>query len=286
MPKSICIVLLLVLGSMVHAQLPNTDLYMFSFVESDKGLRLTSPKFLSGFNKTGYNNQPAFLSSNRLLVTTNARQKDQTDIILLDLDEEKLRYITKTSVNEFSPTLMPDGRNISVIRQDGKDQWLWQYPRDQSDGGNKIFRTLNDVGYHCWFNNESVGLFRVTDPISFSIGNVKTQVVENVLNDIGRCLKLNDQGELVFVHKVTEDFWYLKSFNFSTNKIKIISEIDDEDFEILSSGSYLIGKESKLYILQEGDDNWKEVADLAEYGIKDITRITSYRNKLIFVNKK
>ncbi len=270
----------------VFSQLPATDIFMFNFVEYDSELNLKQPTCLSGFNEGGYNNQPYFISPGELYISTNHEGNLQTDIVALDYDLGNYMFITKTdSISEFSPTLMPDRLHFSVIRQEGTDQWLWQYPLDKSNGGNPLLN-LNDVGYHCWLNQDEVALFRVTDPITLSVANVKTGKITDKLNDIGRCFQLDDEDNLIFVHKITSDFWYLKKLNPITNKISIISEIDVEDFVLLPSGSFLKGKGSKLYKLGIKDSNWTEVADLNEYGILNINRMAVSRNKLVLISNK
>jgi hypothetical protein len=61
-----------------------------------------------------------------------------------------------------------------------------------------------------------------------------------------------------------------------------------EDFEIMEDGSFLMGKGSKLYRYDPKAEVpvWKEIADLKEYEISSITRLTlSKGGKLALVGK-
>lgn len=284
--KIFLITYLSILSSFCVAQLPANDLFVLDFIEYDKELSIKNIKYLSNFNKGGYNNQPSFFDPNSLYITSNKESGDLTDIVKLDIRLGNYQFVTKTnSVSEYSPTIMPDRQNFSVIRQDGTDQWLWQYPLDKSTAGGPLL-ALTDVGYHCWLNDTEVALFRVTDPISLSIANVANGEVVDKLKNIGRCLRKDDFGNLIFVHKVIDNLWYLKSYDPRTNKIKVIAEVDQEDFAIMPSGDFIIGKGSKLYKLGTNDSNWTQVADLSQYGIININRMAISRNKLVIVSNK
>jgi len=60
---------------------------------------------------------------------TSIRNK-QADIYRYDLQSGATTQVTNTAESEYSPTLMPDRKNISVVRveADGKTQRLWKFP--------------------------------------------------------------------------------------------------------------------------------------------------------------
>ena len=270
--------------SVIIAQLPSTSIHQFKYVETDGGMSLLSPKYLTDFNPGGYNNQPSFFDSDNLIISSNLNEPGFTDIVKLNLRKYEFEYLTKTKkISEFSPTKMPNGTHYSVIRQEGEQQLLWAYPFDGKDGGYPLLK-IEDVGYHFWLNENQIALFRVTDPISFSIASIESQRVVDKLNNIGRCFKMDSEGNLLFVQKINEDFWYLKKYNLETDKITVVTEIDVEDFEVLPSGSYLKASKGKLYRMTSRDDNWKQVADLEQYGLNEVNRMAVYRNKLILVS--
>src|SRR4051812_9271744 len=75
-------------------------------------LSFGAPKRITDF--VGYNNQPYFMADGRSVLYTSNRNK-QTDIYRYDVASGKTTQVTDTSESEYSPTLMPDGKNISVV---------------------------------------------------------------------------------------------------------------------------------------------------------------------------
>jgi hypothetical protein len=51
------------------AQLPTTNVYLFSIQRTGDNFTFYNPRFLTGFNKYGYNNQPHFVSNNEIYLT-------------------------------------------------------------------------------------------------------------------------------------------------------------------------------------------------------------------------
>src|SRR6266478_1198199 len=109
-------------------------------------LKFGEPKKVTDF--AGYNNQPFFMPDGQSVLYTSIRNK-QADIYRYDLRDEATTQVTNTPESEYSPTLMPDRKNISVVRveADGKTQRLWKFPLD---GGapSLILENIKPVGYH------------------------------------------------------------------------------------------------------------------------------------------
>ena len=277
----------------VSAQLPSTDLYMFSLLNNGDRITLKKPVYLSGFNPDGYNNQPNFISPTQLYITSNHYDKDFTDFMRLDLIRDVYYRITETdSISEFSPTSRAMAGYFSAVRieKDAKTQSLWLYPEDHSNSGKRLFENIDNVGYHCWLSEMEVALCLVSKPtLKLAIGNVETGIVSHVLEDIGKCFRQDSNGDLLFVHKVSEDSWYIKSWSIEDKKATTITPTrpKSEEFTLLSDGTILMGEGSKVYSIHPSrDEYWKEVKDLSDLGITDISRLAVSRNKLILVSDK
>ena len=93
------------------------------------------------------------------ILYTSFRNK-QTDIYRYDIKHRRDYPGYEHAESEYSPTLMPDKKNISVVRveADGKTQRLWKFPLA---GGQPslIIETLKPVGYHHWIDDHTVALF-------------------------------------------------------------------------------------------------------------------------------
>ncbi len=98
-------------------------------------------------NSVGYNNQPAFLPDGSEILYTSIRDK-QADIYRYNIRSGSATQITNTPESEFSPTLMPGGKFISVVRVEADGtQRLWKFPLA---GGTPslILEKIQPVGYH------------------------------------------------------------------------------------------------------------------------------------------
>ncbi len=277
---------------MLSAQLPKTDLYMFTLLNNDTGISLKDPVYLSDFNPDGYNNQPFFINPEEVYITSNFYDKDFTDFIKLDIVNEEYYRITATdSISEYSPTPRALTGYFSAVRveKDGTTQSLWLYPNDHSNSGRRILEDVNNVGYHCWLSEEEIALFLVSTPMKLAIGNLETGIVSAVLENIGRCFQQNSDGDLLFVHKMTEDIWYIKSYNMEARKATIITQTrpNSEDFTLLSDGTIIMAEGSKVFSIHPGrDEYWNEIVDLSEFDILNISRLAVSGNRLVLVNTK
>jgi hypothetical protein len=274
----------------VSAQLPTSNIYLCNFEFNQNSLEISNIKFLTNFNAQGYNNQPYFLEKDRLFITSNYLQEDQTDIFQLNIEGENLLQVTDTDQSEYSPTPCPDGKHFSVIRVEptrNNAQYLWQYPIDRKNGGFYLFENLSTVGYHCWLNQEKLAMFLVGDPYhELVIGDIETQKLETLVDNIGRTLLLDETGKLLFVHKISNKFWYIKSYDPRTHLLEFVCRTLDqkEDFAILEDGSFLMASGSKLFHINAKKENiWKEIYDFEDWGIKNITRLKVFENQLAFV---
>ena len=293
MKNSLFTVLFSIANAMVFAQLPQTDVYSF-FIQktgSEKYL-VRNAKFLNSYNLDGYNNQPDFISNKTIFLSVQEKEGLQTDIYSLDVATRKLKVITDTPEAEYSPTLMPDGNYFSCIRVEkdkNNTQRLWKFPINRSNQGQPIFEKITGVGYHCWLSPIKVALFIVGDPHRLIIANTETQKFTELTSKIGRGMQKLDNGNLAYIQKLGPESWYIKELDLDSYRSSIIIETlkGSEDF-IVHNGTYLMGKGSQVYAFHPQEHNdWVPIFDLANYGIKEITRLSlNADNMLVVVDKK
>ena len=285
---STTIVLLSFVTALSAQELPSTSIAIF---ELDKGadLALTNAKFLTNFNPEGYNNQPAFFDENTMYISSDWKAEGKTDIVKLNLLRNAILKVTHTEESEYSPALSPDPKSFTVVTvpsgsTENPPQFIWKYPLDRSHEGEILSYDFSNVGYQCWINKNEIALFLVDDPNRLSIFNVETQKTKEIDNNIGRCLKVNSNGELIYVHKTGYNIWYFKSYDSRTGQKNVIGETrpGSEDFEILQDGSLIMAEESRIYLLSE-TGVWREIDNLRRLGIDNISRIAAYGNKIAIV---
>lgn len=268
--------------------LPNCNLYQFTITEKASGYSVLYPKFLTAFNKNGYNNQPSFISDFDLYLTSNYGDNGSTEVIKLNLFENKLTRVTSTKQYEYSPTAANKNYFSTVrVENDKKTQTLTLYPNNMDSSPRRFLPELDNVGYHTWISDSEVALFLVDESQDhvLAIGNVYDDSVSQIVSGIGRTLKFDGGHKLFFIHK-SVDKWFIKEYNTETRKIRTVIETIEsvEDFELLRNGTFICGKGSKLYFYNKGTAGWTVITDLKDYGIESISRIAIRKNKLILVN--
>lgn len=263
-------------------QLPPSQVYLFQLVQEGESsdVWLSKPRLLTAFNPEGYNNQPSFFNNNDLYLTVQTpADTTQTDVYLLNLDKGTKTRVTRTAESEFSPTLMPDIYYFSAVRIEADEngtQRLWQFPVDRMEKGRPVLPNMRNVGYHTWISRYFVALFIVGSPNLLVIADTRDGSWKRVTTDIGRCMQKLPNNNLAFLHKESERRWTIQELNVLENTFKPLAPalMGSEDFVVLPNGTLLSGQGSKLYSFRPGkSQEWTEIADLRNYGIKRITRL-------------
>lgn len=289
MKQTFLIIILALSGQLAYTQLPESNIYMFTYKLVNGEMSLSNAKYLTGFNPTGYNNQPSFINDNQILISSNYFDAAQTDILKLDIARRKITRVTATAQGEYSPTLLPNRREFSVIREilgGDVNQILWRYPISQQNKGKEALANEMTVGYHSWINGSELATFLVGDPHTLFIHNMIDERRKKIVNNPGRSL-ISKDGMLYYVHKITDNTWQIKEYDPLTGKSEVINQTikGSEDMEFLSDGSIVMAALNKIYMLDpDTSEDWKEVADLSEFGLENINRIKVRRNKILLVN--
>lgn len=276
-------VLSLIFAVGLHAQLPNTQVYVFDIAVADSTVTFKQPKYLTGFNQNGYNNQPYWLDRNKLVVSVQRPEMQQPDIFSFDLNTKTQTRMTRTLAGEYSPKGMGDGRKFSAIRQEyvGRDTVLrlWEFPTNLQDNGRPVFKYINGIGYYEWLNSAQLALFLVGNPNTLAIASVDTDSPRTLANNVGRCFKRLPNGNLAYVSKETPSWTIVEQNLYRLNESpRVVTSCvsGTEDFAILADGSYLMAGGSKIYRYDPiRNPQWREVVDLRFYGIRNISRIES-----------
>src|SRR2546422_10891570 len=105
---------------------PSSDIYIIKFKTHNGEMKFGAPLKIN--STVGYNNQPFFLPDGRSILYTSIRDK-QADIYRYDLRSGTSSQVTYTAESEYSPILMPGGKNTSVVRVEADGmQRLWKFP--------------------------------------------------------------------------------------------------------------------------------------------------------------
>src|SRR5262249_151327 len=178
---------------------PDTDIWLASFAPR------STPAVSKAVNITrspGYDNQPSFTPDGGAVYFTSNRGASQTDIYRYDISSGATTRVTNTPEGEYSPTVMPDGAHISVIRveQDGT-QRLWRFTLDDREP-EVVLDRVSPVGYHAWIDDHTRALFVLGQPATLQLADTRTGSAEEAARGIGRSLqRIPRSGTISYVDK-------------------------------------------------------------------------------------
>jgi outer membrane protein assembly factor BamB len=274
--------------------LPKTNLVVFDMQRNGNNFSFSNGRMLTSFNQSGYNNQPHFVNNYEIYLTSQAANSPQSDIISLSLATGVKTAVTATPESEYSPTLTPDRRFFTVVRTDAggeKRQRLWRYPVDRSTAGEAVLKYHTMVGYYTWLNNTQLACFMLEGAENYlALINTQNENSIRLANNIGRSLLRAPDGNLLFIHKGTPQTWFVKSLDPISNTSKIVIQTlpNSEDIVCLPDGTLIATSGSKLYAytMSQGNQNWREIANFAEYGLNSLKRLAINKDldKIVIVN--
>ena len=274
-----------------ESSIPNTEIYLSKISFPDNKFTLGQAKNIT--QNPGYDNQPHFLPGNNSLLFTSVRGEQanspQSDIYAYTFESSSTSQITATPESEYSPTLTPNGKSISVVRVDmDGEQRLWEYPINSETVTNTeaslVFPEITRIGYHVWRNQNEAFLFLVDED---SEGSEHTLVKamrgqknsELITSKIGRSLTMQPNNEaLIYVDKTFEDTWNIKRYDLTEKFSEILSPTLDgsEDLVWLDDSHLLMAKDQNI-LMRTVDDkyvDWLKIGDANSLGISgEITRL-------------
>lgn len=273
-------------GISLFAQLPTSNIFVFNLNRdfNKDSIYLSKPKYLTDYNKTGYNNHPYFMNEEELMISSSIPGQIQPDLYTLNINNKSRTRVTDTEPGEYSPRRMPDYYNFSAIRMEYLPNdtliRLWQFPLDRGTNGRPVFPDKYNVGYYSWLNSRDIVLFKVQTPNQLVKTDIYSGQEDLIVENVGRCFLPGSRGTLIYTQinpdGTTDLIQYDSRAYFDDQKRKkIISSLrGTQDFAVLQDGTLVAASNSEVYIFREGrDETWRKIADLSAYNIKGISRI-------------
>lgn len=251
-----------------------TDIWVAELLESGRGLRVGTPVNIT--DRDGYDNQPHFLPDGSGFLYTSIGSSGQADIHHFDLRRNRDRRLTRTAEGEYSPTPLSGG-GFAVVRveMDGR-QRLWAFD-DRGENPRLLLEAQEPVGYMAWADEHRIGLFILGEPHTLVGLDFRTGENRELLRSVGRSLHpVPGRSRVSAVHKASEDEWNIVELDLAGGDAVVLAPAlaPAEDFAWTPDGSLLMGRGSKLFLRRPGEmQDWVEIADLAEFGLSQITRI-------------
>lgn len=249
---------------------PDTEVYLFDLKMANNIWSITNPINIS--NNEGYDNQPSFWRDGESILYART-VNSQTDIARYFIESGNTAVLTDTMEgSEYSPTPTPD-RKISSVRLDTTGlQRLYEY---DFRGRNEILVDNLVIGYHSWISVTRIVAFVLGDPATMQIINIITGDAEIVGENIGRSLhQIPNSKHFSYVDKSMEK-WTINRMNPETQESFALTPVVEgsEDYAWTPTNQIVMGNGTKLF-LWELDFGWKEIADITEFGIEKISRLS------------
>jgi len=282
----LCGILVLILSPMSILSQQGTDLFLIQ-ITSD-GEKLVFSNSVKINETDGYNNQP-FFHPDGVSLFYSSGVGSNTDIYRYNIETGKTIRLTDTPDSEYSPTVMLDGKQFSVIQlvlSEGPREGAQPLVAFPIDGGQPelIYEDGEKVGYHAWIDPDNVAMFLLGSPNFLQIVNIKDLTSLCVADNIGRSLyKIPNQEAISFSLSKEDGSNIIMRYNLKTRKTEtIVSMLDGNNFYAwTSSGMLVMGVGSKLYGFRpEVDKDWQYIWDLNELGIKNISRLAVHPKTL------
>ena len=279
---------ILVVAALFQGASPATDVFVASFSVSGRKVAIGKPVNIS--NNSGYDNQPSFTPDGAAVLFTSVRgdrkpdpansAQTGSDIYRYELASNRLSQVTVTNESEYSPTVMPDGKHISVIQveSDGT-QRLWKFPLTPGKP-ELILSDVKPVGYHAWADARTVALFVLGEPPTLQLADISTGKAEIIANDVGRSILRIPAGGISFVHRETvgeQRTLIVKELDPVSKQVRplvrVIPGVDAPDLAWTPDGMLLLAANGKLHGWRRGADAFEVVADLESIGLRGVSRM-------------
>lgn len=248
---------------------PGTDIYVATLTRNTGGYVVGAPTNITA--RAGYDNQPSFSPDGRSVYFTSQRG-GQTDIFRYDLAEGTTVQVTSTPENEYSPTVMPDGRHFSVIRD--SVQLLWSFTL-QGRPVRALFDSIKPIGYHTWLNADTAFVFVLGNPATLRRAEIPRGTAVVVASNIGRGLaRVPGQRAISYVQRDSAGMSIVRLDPVSGSGTHLIRLPEgNEFFAWTASGDLFSASTNRLLLRKPGAGEWIEVVRFPDAGLQRISRL-------------
>jgi hypothetical protein len=254
---------------------PRTDIWVADLTLRDGRLAIGTPMNLTVH--PGYDNQPAFLLDGSGMLYTRIGADAQADVWRYDFAARMARAIITTPESEYSPTPIPGGGGISVVRVErDSTQRLWRFDADGSNPA-LLLERLKPVGYHAWTGTSTLALYVLGTPNALVLAAAGGDRADTVARDIGRSPQsIPGRHAATFVQRVDTTESWLAEVDGDTHAVRRLVRLPPgADFHAWTPGGLVLTTDgATLYQWDaRAGGPWVRVANLHALGLREVTRL-------------
>jgi hypothetical protein len=264
---------------------PDTEIYLAPLKIANGSVEVGAPVNIT--SSPGYDNQPSFTPDGAAVLFTSIRGgATQSDIFRYDIGSREISRVTQTPESEYSPTTMPGGGGISVVRVEADGtQRLWSIrPSGPKIEAAVLLADIKPVGYHAWADDHTLALFVLGQPATLQLADTRTGTARTIASDIGRSIqRIPGSGrvsDISFVQRERDGDAVrltIKRLNTATAEVTSITPAvpgsREADTAWTPDGTLLMVKDAVLYSWRTGQTGWKEAASLERLSLPGVTRL-------------
>ena len=251
----------------------DADIWLADLERRDGRLVMSPPR--EAIHRAGYDNQPYFTPDGRgFWFTALDEHSGQTEIFLYRTGGPFEQVTQSAPESEYSPTPIPDGSGISVVRVEADStQRLWKIPFDGSEAA-VLLPDLAPVGYHAWVDASTLALFVLGDPPTLRVADLGGGPARVVAEGIGRSIRTIPGATAVsFVTAAADSTTWLNRYDLDGTVTPLVETIGNGDLHAWTpDGTVLMASGSEIHAWTPGDAGWTLVADLSEHNVR-VTRL-------------
>jgi hypothetical protein len=282
MTRRVLGIVALVLSPAMHAlaqtPTPESDIYLAPLRRIRDSLVVGTPVNVT--HRTGYDNQPSFLPNSRGILYTAVGADAQADIWRYDIGERRTTRITATPESEYSATVMPGGRRMSVIRVEADStQRLWSFALDGTDP-QVLLTQQKPVGYHVWLGPMRLATYVLGKPATLHVVDSDGAHDDVRARDIGRALhRVPGKDAYSYTQRDSSGtLWITVQPASGESEIMLVKAAPGNEFHDWTPDGILLSATDGRLVRWNGALDatraWIPVADLAKSGVRNISRLT------------
>jgi hypothetical protein len=257
-----------------------TDIHLVALTLRDSTATVGTPVNIT--SRPGYDNQPSFTPDGRAVLFTSIRADAQSDIYRYDIAARATNRVPTTTESEYSATVMPGGRRMSVIRVEADStQRVWSFLLSGGDP-RLVLADVKPVGYHAWANDSVLALFVLGSPATLQVANARTGRARVIVGGIGRSIHRIPGSEAIsFVEKQSDSVWVIRRLDPArdsiTTLVRTLPRV--EDYAWAPDGSILMAQGNRLFRWKPARrstgaaSEWTEIATFSDPAMQRLSRL-------------
>ncbi len=266
---------LLFLSATIAVAQPSTEVYLMDLNPNIENFGISN--IINITKDPGYDNQPSFMDNENLLLAKN--NDGQTDIQAYNFVTKKRAFIhTSTPGGEYSPQLIPNTNDVAAVRldKDGK-QRLYKY----EFASKKIVELIEEieVAYYAFHDqNRIIASILAGNKLDLVVIDLAQKEAFSYIENAGRSIHKVPEASSVSYSLVNEekniDIYLLDIDEDGESFFVCQLPVGIQDYAWINETTLIAGSGAELYLYDLfGDGEWKQVADLSEFKLQNITRL-------------